>query len=128
MNQIELHPYFQQRSLRAFHAQHGIVTQAWSPFGGGGSGSTGTLLEDPAITAIAAKRGCQASQIVLAWLVEEGLSVIPKATSSEHLAANLASIDIKLDAQDLQAIATLDRRDGRAGPNPMTLNITQALG
>lgn len=124
VNQIEAHPYFQQRELHAFHCRHGIVTQAWSPFGAGGRGTVGRLLEDPVIVGIAARRGIAPSQVILRWHAAQGMSVIPKATSEQHLAENLAALAVDLDHQDLAALAGLDRADGRSGPHPMTMDYT----
>lgn len=123
VNQIEMHPRFQQRELHAFHAAHGIVSQAWSPFGGGGTG-VAPLLDDPALTAIAARHGRTPSQVVLRWLTQSGASVIPKATGAAHLAQNMASLDFTLGAEDLAAIAALDSADGRTGPDPLTFALT----
>lgn len=122
VNQIEMHPRFQQAELHAFHEKHGIVTQAWSPFGGGGQG-TAPLLEDPVLTAIAAKHGRTTSQVVLRWLTQSGASVIPKATSAAHLAQNLAALEFDLDEADFAAIATLDSAEGRTGPDPLTFDL-----
>lgn len=114
VNQVEMHPYFQQRSLRRFHDKHGIVTQAWSPMGG----SFVKVLEEPAVSALAKKHGRTPSQIVLAWHISCGVSLIPKATSPKHLGENIAAYEVKLDKDDLAALSALDRVDGRAGPEP----------
>lgn len=127
VNQIEMHPRFQQAELHAFHEKHGIVTQAWSPFGGGGQGTT-PLLEDPILTGIAAKHGRTASQVVLRWLTQSGASAIPKATSAAHLAQNLAALEFELDEADFAAIATLDSADGRTGPDPLTFDLKSLDG
>ena len=113
VNQIELHPYFQQRDARAYHEAHGIVTQSWSPIGQGK-----TLLTDETIGRIAAKHGRSAAQVVIAWHLHHGLSVIPKAADPEHLADNLAATELTLDEEDVAAIDALDRADGRIGPDP----------
>jgi len=126
VNQIEMHPRFQQQALHAFHRQHGIVSQAWSPFGGGGSGGV-PLLADPVLARLADKHGRSASQVVLRWLTLTGASVIPKATSAAHLSANLASLEFDLDADDLAAVAALDSPDGRTGPDPLTFDL-KSLG
>lgn len=124
VNQVEMHPYFQQRSLRACHDRHGIVTQAWSPFGGGGSGEA-NLLADPIVGRIAAKHGRAPSQVILRWHISCGVSVIPKATSKAHLAGNMEAFGFDLDADDLGALAGLDREDGRCGPDPLTMDLRQ---
>ena len=117
VNQIELHPRFQQREARAYHAERGIVTQSWSPIGQGKD-----LLQDPTITRIAEAHGRSAAQVVLAWHIAHGLSVIPKASSEDHLADNLAAQDLSLSDDDIAAIDALDDPDGRLGPDPRTMS------
>ena len=115
VNQIELHPSFQQVELRGFHDENRIVTTSWSPLG------QGAALTDPAIVRIAEKHGRTPAQVVLRWHVEAGLVVIPKSSNPARLAENIAIFDFALDAEDEQAIVKLDRRDGRIGPDPMTM-------
>jgi 2,5-diketo-D-gluconate reductase A len=116
VNQIELHPRFQQRDSREYHDAHGIVTQSWSPIGQGKG-----LLEDPAVVRVADKHHRSAAQVVIAWHLHHGLSVIPKASSAEHLSDNLAAEDLALDDEDIAAIDGLDRGDGRIGPDPRSM-------
>lgn len=112
VNQVELHPRFQQVELRAFHEENGIVTTSWSPLG------RGAMLDDAAIAGIAAKHGRAPAQIILRWHIENGLSIIPKSSSKARQAENLALFDFALDADDMRAIAALDTADGRIGPDP----------
>ncbi|MDR1646574.1 MAG: aldo/keto reductase [Zoogloeaceae bacterium] len=112
VNQIELHPDFQQKPLRAVHARHGILTQSWSPLG------QGNLLQQPQISAIARKHGKTAAQIILRWHLEEGLLVIPKSGHAERIASNFAVFDFVLDAEDRKTLAALDNAKGRLGPHP----------
>jgi len=121
VNQVELHPRFQQRELRAFHREMGIVTQAWSPLGGG------TALMDPVVRAIASKHGCTQAQVILSWHLSLGISPIPKAASSEHLNDNAAAIKLALDAEDLGMIFELDEPNGRLGPDPETLDLESSF-
>jgi 2,5-diketo-D-gluconate reductase A len=116
LNQIELHPNFQQRALRAYHDEHAIVTQSWSPLGQGKA-----LLTDETITRIADKHARSAAQVVIAWHLAHGLSVIPKASSPEHLSDNFAALDLTLDDDDLAAINAMDREDGRLGQHPSSM-------
>jgi 2,5-diketo-D-gluconate reductase A len=95
VNQIELHPHFQQTALRAFHAEHGIVTQSWSPLGRGG------LLTDGALAALARKHGKTPAQIVLRWHLDSGLIVIPKSVREERLRENFDVLDFALDPEDM---------------------------
>jgi 2,5-diketo-D-gluconate reductase A len=111
-NQINLHPGFQQVELRAFHEENGIATTSWSPLG------RGAALEEPVIGAIAKKHGKTAAQVVLRWHIDNGLIVIPKSSSRARQAENFAIFDFALDRDDITAIATLDRVDGRIGPDP----------
>lgn len=118
VNQVELHPHFQQVELRAFHDENRIVTTSWSPLGRGGVGSD---LSDPVIADIARKHRQSPAQIILRWHVENGLTVIPKSSSRARQAENLDIFGFSLDADDMRAIAELDRRDGRIGPDPDVL-------
>ncbi|NIJ21682.1 2,5-diketo-D-gluconate reductase A [Sphingomonas naasensis] len=115
LNQVELHPGFQQRALRAFHAEHGILTQSWAPLG------QGKMLAHPVIVRIAEARGCTPAQAILAWHLHHGLAVIPKASARERLAANLAAGAVALEAADIAAIDALDDPAGRLGPDPSRL-------
>ena len=117
VNQIELHPYFAQAELRALHAEHGITTEAWSPLGQGK-----TLLAEPVLAAIAAKHGKSAAQIVLRWHLQIGNVAIPKSVTPSRIRENFDVFGFELDADDLAAIAGLDRADGRIGPDPATMN------
>ena len=114
VNQVELHPRFQQQELRAWHDANGIATTSWSPLGQGAS------LNDPLIGEIARKHGRTPAQVVIRWHLDSGLIVIPKASGRERQAENLAALDFRLEAEDLRRIATLDRADGRIGPDPAT--------
>jgi 2,5-diketo-D-gluconate reductase A len=112
LNQVELHPYLQQRELRAFHAEHGIVTEAWSPLGR----DTG-LLDDPVIVDVARAHGVTTAQAVLRWHLDLGTVVIPKSVTPERIRANIDVFGFALTAEDHERIATLDR-GGRIGPDP----------
>ncbi|MCP3735547.1 aldo/keto reductase [Sphingomonas sp. RP10(2022)] len=112
LNQIELHPYHQRREERAYHEAHGIVTQSWSPLGQGGA-----LLRESTIVRVAEKHARSAAQVVIAWHLAHGLSVIPKAADPDHLSDNYAALDLTLDDEDVAAIDALDR-DERIGPDP----------
>ena len=114
VNQIELHPAFQQRELRAFHERHGIATQSWSPLGQGGA------LAGATVAGIAAKHGRTPAQAVLRWHLDLGLMVIPKSSTPARIAENIDVFDFALDEADHAALAALDRRDGRIGPDPAT--------
>lgn len=114
VNQIELHPRFQQRALRAVNDAHGIRTESWSPLG------QGQMLDDPVIATIAAKHGRTAAQVIIRWHIDSGLIVIPKSATPKRLDENIAVFDFALDAEDMRQIAGLDRADGRIGPDPST--------
>lgn len=114
INQIELHPRFQQHALRAVDAELGIVTESWSPLGRGGQ------LEDPILARIAQKHERSAAQIIIRWHLQNDLVVIPKSARAERIRENFAVFDFTLDADDLAAIATLDDPGGRIGPDPLT--------
>lgn len=112
INQIELHPRWQQPELRAYHERHGIVTQAWSPLG------RGSALDNPPVTEIAAAINRSPSQVILRWLTQLDIVVIPKASSAGHLRENIASFDFTLDDQAMATMAKLHAEDGRFGPHP----------
>lgn len=111
VNQVELHPWLQQRELRAFHARHGITTEAWSPL------ARGALLEDPVLADVAAKHGRSVAQIALRWQIQGGIVVFPKASSAERIRQNADLFGFSLDQEDLDRIAGLDR-DFRSGSHP----------
>ena len=117
LNQIELHPRFQQTALRAAHAERGIKTESWSPLG------QGQLLSDPLITQIAAKHGRTTAQVIIRWHLDSGLIVIPKSVTPSRIVENFDVFGFALDADDMAAIAGLDQADGRIGPNPMTATV-----
>lgn len=116
INQIELHPYLQQRELRAFNEAHDIVTEAWSPLASGKQ-----VLDDPVVGAIAAKHGVSPAQAIIAWHLATGNVVIPKSVTPSRIAENLDVFGITLDDEDLTQIAGLDR-GMRTGPNPSEFN------
>ena len=116
INQVELHPFFNQSELREFNASKGILTQAWSPLGQGGE-----LLESPVIAQIAAKHGATPAQVVIAWHLAIGNVVIPKSVTESRIRENYAALEVSLDETDVQAINGLDKSAegaGRIGPDP----------
>jgi 2,5-diketo-D-gluconate reductase A len=112
LNQIELHPWFQQRALREVNARLGVRTQSWSPLG------QGRLLRDPTVLRIAARHGRTAAQVVIRWHLDNGLSVIPKSAHPERIRENIGVFDFRLVPRELALMAGLDRVDGRIGPDP----------
>jgi len=114
VNQIELHPRFQQRDKREFHKKHNIRIESWSPLG------SGRLLADPTLEKIAKKHGKSVAQVIICWHLQEGLVVIPKSVHQERIAGNFDVFGFELDADDMQTIHGLDSRDGRTGPDPAT--------
>ncbi|MET0934065.1 MAG: aldo/keto reductase [Mycetocola sp.] len=119
VNQIELHPYFQQKELVAFHTQHGITTQAWSPIGGITSyrDAPKRSFDEPVILAIGQKYGTSAAQVMLRWHIQNGVQVIPKSTKPERIAENLDVFDFELTADEIAQIDALDT-GVRGGPEP----------
>jgi diketogulonate reductase-like aldo/keto reductase len=112
LNQVELHPYFPQQELRAFHAEHGIATEAWSPLGQGKD-----LLTEPALVKIAEKHGRTVAQVVLRWHLQSGIIAIPKSVTPSRIRENLDVAGFELDAEDLTAIAAVETGK-RLGPDP----------
>ncbi|WP_091740438.1 aldo/keto reductase [Phenylobacterium immobile] len=115
LNQIELHPLFQQRDMRAIDEARTVATQSWSPLGQGGA-----LLSDPTILALAKKHGKTAAQVIIRWHLDSGLIVIPKSVTPSRIVENFDVFDFSLDADDMAAVAALDSADGRIGPDPAT--------
>jgi diketogulonate reductase-like aldo/keto reductase len=112
VNQIELHPYLTQTELRALDAEHGIITEAWSPIARGGQ-----LLQDQVIVTIAEKYGQTPAQIVLRWHLQLGNLVIPKSVTPSRIEQNFDVFGFELDGDDMEAISGLDRGE-RTGPHP----------
>jgi diketogulonate reductase-like aldo/keto reductase len=113
INQVELHPYFQQTGLRHEHAQLEIVTEAWSPLG------QGLELADPAIVAIAEAHAKTPAQAIIRWHLELGNVVIPKSVTPERIVENFDVFDFELTADEIEAIRELDAGK-RIGPDPDT--------
>lgn len=107
VNQIQLSPAVTRESHRAFHAEHGIVTQSWSPIGG----SRNEVLGEPVVVELAERHGRTPAQIVLRWHMELGLTTVPKSTDPERLRQNLAIFDFSLSKDEVAAISALDRGD-----------------
>ncbi|GAB3614106.1 aldo/keto reductase [Humibacter ginsengisoli] len=118
VNQVELHVEFQQRELRTFHAEHGIVTEAWYPLGGG------TISEAPELKRIADAHGKSVAQVVLRWHMQVGNIAIPKSNHRERMVENLDIFDYELTWDDMQAIAALDKGEaGRRGTHPLRMRV-----
>lgn len=111
INQVESHPWLPQHDLRAFHARHGIVTQAWSPLG------RGRLLSDPVIGRIASRLEVSPAQVIIRWHLQLGGALIPKSTDPRRLSENLDVENFELNPQDMADIATLENGQ-RTGTHP----------
>ncbi|MGR6467619.1 aldo/keto reductase [Rhizobium sp. PAMB 3182] len=114
LNQVELHPDFQQRALRNVHSALGIATESWSPLG------QGKLLSNDTIAGIAKKHGRTPAQIIIRWHIENGLVVIPKSVNPDRIAENFRVFDFSLDADDMATLDGLDSASARIGPDPVT--------
>lgn len=115
INQVELHPYLTQEPLRAFHAEHGIATQAWGPLARGRE-----LLADPVITDIAERIGRTPAQVVLRWHLQHGTAAIPKSVQPGRIAENFDVFGFELTSEQMAAVDALDREE-RSGPDPDTM-------
>lgn len=125
VNQIEVHPYFQQREVQAFNAEHGIVTQAWSPIGGitfYREGNHTSTLDDPAIVGIANGHAKSPAQVMLRWHLQQGRSAIPKSTKPHRIAENFDVFHFELSPVELSEIDALDT-DQRGGPEPADITL-----
>lgn len=114
INQIQLHPRFQQKAMRDKHAGLGVVTESWSPLG------QGQVLADPVIGEIAKRHGKSPAQVIIRWHLDLGLVVIPKSVTPSRIVENFDVFDFALSEEDKAAIAGLDAADGRIGSDPMT--------
>jgi 2,5-diketo-D-gluconate reductase A len=113
VNQIELHPYFQNYEVRSYDEDNGIATEAWSPI------AQGEVLEDEAIGEIAESVGRTPAQVVLRWHVQRGNIVFPKSVTPDRIRENFEIFDFELEDSDLERIDELDRGEGgRNGPHP----------
>lgn len=117
INQIELHPDFQQRETRAFHEKLKIATQSWSPLG------QGKLLGHPVIAEIAQKLGRTPAQVIIRWHIDNGLVVIPKSVTPSRIVENFKVFDFQLSPEDLQKLNGLDDAGARIGPDPKTASF-----
>ncbi|MGV0069898.1 aldo/keto reductase [Mycobacterium colombiense] len=117
VNQIELHPYFGNKEVRAYGREHGIATEAWAPI------AQGKVLGDPVINRVAEARGKSAAQVVLRWHIQRGDIVFPKSVTPARVKENFELFDFELDDSDMDAITALDKGEsGRNGPNPDTFD------
>jgi 2,5-diketo-D-gluconate reductase A len=113
VNQIELHPYFQNEEVRSYGEGHGIATEAWSPI------AQGECLDDGAIEDVAARHGRTPAQVVLRWHIQRGNVVFPKSSTPERIRENFEIFDFELEPREVEAIDGLDRDEGgRIGPHP----------
>jgi diketogulonate reductase-like aldo/keto reductase len=129
VNQIECHPYFAQQPVQDLGAEHGTLTQAWSPIGGitfYRDGNHGSTLDDAAIGDIASAHGKTAAQVMLRWGLQHGRSVIPKSTKPSRIAENIDVFDFELSDDDMAAIDGLDT-GRRGGPEPDAITL-EAFG
>ncbi|TQJ23406.1 diketogulonate reductase-like aldo/keto reductase [Micromonospora sp. A202] len=125
VNQIEVHPYFAQREVQAFGAQHGILSQAWSPIGGitfYRDGEHTSTLQDPVIGGIAKAHGKTPAQVMMRWHVQQGRSAIPKSTKPARIAENFDVFGFALTTEELDAIDALDTGK-RGGPEPADITL-----
>jgi 2,5-diketo-D-gluconate reductase A len=115
VNQVEAHPFLTQDELRAFDAEHEIVTEAWAPI------ARGKVNQDPVITEIARQTGKTPAQVTLRWHIQRGDVVFPKSVTRSRVEENFALFDFELSADDMAEITGLDRHQ-RTGPDPDTFN------
>jgi 2,5-diketo-D-gluconate reductase A len=129
VNQVELHPLYQQRDFRGYHSRRNIRMSSWSPLGPGtpssawwwshGRATEGSALNHPAIGEIARKHARSPAQVILRWHMQEGLVTSPKSVRPDRMAENMAIFDFTLDAEDMYRIEALDRPDdGKIGAQP----------
>ncbi|UCR88848.1 aldo/keto reductase [Mycetocola spongiae] len=117
VNQIELHPAYQQREVTGFGREHGILTEAWGPLGQGKY----PLFEEDAVASAAAAHGKSPAQVVIRWHLQIGNIVFPKSNSRERIAENFDVFDFELSDAEVAAITALER-DGRVSAHPLEVN------
>jgi diketogulonate reductase-like aldo/keto reductase len=124
INQIEVHPYFQQPEVQAIDADNGILTQAWSPIGGITSyrDSEKRSFDEPVILAIGETYNKSAAQVMLRWHIQKGIQVIPKSTKAERIAENFDVFDFELTPEEIARIDALDT-GVRGGPEPEAITL-----
>ncbi|MFK4834521.1 aldo/keto reductase [Microbacterium sp. ZW T2_14] len=124
VNQIEVHPYFQQKQLQTLDRGHGILTQAWSPIGGITSyrESGRRSFDEPVLLAIGERYGKSAAQVMLRWHIQKGIQVIPKSTKPDRIAENFDVFDFELTGDELAQIDALDTGK-RGGPEPEAITL-----
>ena len=111
INQVELHPYLQQRELRTWHEDNDVLTEAWSPL------ASGEIVDDPTIGGMAGRLGRSAGQVVLRWHIQVGNVVIPKSVTPSRIAENFDLFSFELSDEDMQEIGGMDH-GRRTGPEP----------
>ncbi len=109
-NQVEVHPFLQNRKVIDFARQHGIHITAYMPL------AYGKVMQDDTLKRIGQAHNASPAQVALAWLLQQGFAVIPSSTKRENLAANLAAQQLRLTDEEMQQIATLDRNERLANP------------
>lgn len=117
VNQVQLHPRFQQRALRAAYEPKHIITESWSPLG------QGKMLADPVISGIAQRHGKSPAQVIIRWHIDNGLVVIPKSVTPSRIVENFNVFDFKISAEDMKILNALDDAGARIGPDPMTASF-----
>ncbi|MEU9381060.1 aldo/keto reductase [Streptomyces sp. NPDC048279] len=127
VNQLEIHPYFQQRAVLGFDDEHAILDQAWSPIGGitfypGYGQDRRSVLRDPVVTRLAGAHGRSPAQVLLRWGLQQGRSVIPKSTRRERIAENIDVFDFELTTDELAALDALET-GRRGGPEPEAVTL-----
>jgi 2,5-diketo-D-gluconate reductase A len=116
VNQIEIHPFLTQETVRNFDAEHGIATEAWSPL------AKGKIVDDPTVTAVAGRVGRSNAQVVIRWHIQRGDVVIPKSVTPARMRENFEVFDFELTERDMAAITALNE-DMRTGDNPDHVNF-----
>ncbi len=111
INQIEVHPYFAQNDVRAFNAEHGIATEAWSPI------AEGRVLGDPTLVALGRVHGKSSAQVALRWHIQRGDIIFPKSSRATRMAENIDIFDFELTRDQMASIEAVDRGH-RTGPHP----------
>ena len=116
VNQIEVHPLLIQKRMRAYHSEHGIVTESWGPLGEGAK----AVLAAPRVAEIAADHGVTPAQVILRWHIQHGLVAIPKSSNPDRMRQNIDLFGFDLDGREMTELDAMDSAT-RFGPDPATL-------
>ncbi|HFE8445277.1 TPA: aldo/keto reductase [Klebsiella pneumoniae] len=120
VNQLELHPHFQQCDVRDYHHEAGIAIQSYSPFGSNGA----AVLRNAVVMVLARRHDHSPAQIVLRWHLQQGLTTLPRTTNGARFSENVDVWDFELSEEEMKLLASLNTRTGNTQPLPDAMNMS----